>query len=208
MKKILFFILCVLLILIATVVIFLSFGQSQQDQIRQLETAISSLKADVRLADFIITSRENESVSTDVILYDYAGNRICRFTVTLPGTQLYFDVFLVKTGSASSDGYIAFPSRIYSDTVAPVDGILLYDFYTTKDGFPGIFSNSFLAEAVSTEYLTELFQKVRNGSGTDSSSFGSSVHDPVLLSRFLLNRPYSIVYHPQKGGVEVLEAMR
>lgn len=201
MKKI-FFIICLILVIISGVLICCT--HKQKEKIASLESSINELKKEILISTFVITQKTESEVSMKIRLYDYSGKEVCTFPVKIPGTQIYFDTELVKYEEKGY--YLAFPSKIYSDKVPPGEGVSLYEFYTGKGNFPLNYSNSPFDNEEEKGFITYIFDSVKQGRNINRKSFGSSVHEPVFLPGFIINQPYSVIYRPLKGGIELMEA--
>lgn len=201
MKKI-FIIICLILVIISGFLICCT--NKQKEKISALKSSISELKKEILISTFVITQKTDSEISMKIRLFDYGGKEICTFPVKIPGTQIYFDTELVNYEEKGY--YLAFPSKIYSDKVPPAGGISLYEFYTGKENFPLNYSNSPFDSDEEKDFITRIFDSVKQGKNINSKSFGSSVHEPVFLPGFIINQPYSVIYRPLKGGIELMEA--
>lgn len=201
MKKI-FIIICSAVIVLSGVLICCT--HKQKEKIASLESSIKELKKEILISTFVITQKNESGITMKIRLYDYSGKEIRTFPVEITGTQVYFDTELVKYEEKGY--YLAFPSKIYSDKIPPAQGISLYGFYTGKGNFPLNYSNSPFDSEEERGFITYVFDSVKQGRNINSKSFGSSVHEPVFIRGFVINQPYSVIYRPLKGGIELMEA--
>ena len=173
----------------------------QAEKIALLEKKIALLKEEIVPLRFKILSKEDGKISFAVKFFD-SGEKpkdINRLVQTIEGNELSFDFIVIPV----NDKHLFFPNKIYSDKIAPENGIDIKSFYD-KDGFPQIFyfkeiDNEF------REMLTEIFENVKDGNlSEDDNYFGNMVHDIANFNEYKPDRIYKIVCHT-KGGIEVVE---
>ncbi len=198
-KKLILTILATTTIVITILLIFNTFTCKQREQIAILEKKVKFLKTENIPIRFKILDKEDGKIRVAIKFYDADGNDIERIEKTLEGDELSFDflVFPVK------NKYIAFPYKIYTDKIAPVEGENLTKYYDEKN-FPKIF----YFKGIDNELMTGLslvFEKIKtNDISSDDKYFGNMVHDISKLKSYKINTIYKIITHI-KGGIEVVE---
>ena len=195
-------------ILLVVVICFCVFSllnccvEQQEKKIDSLEKQILSLKSDVSFVQFLVKDRNtrsgSESITVMFKIFNLDNKEIAKFEDTLKGTELFIDFQLVKISSA----YLAFPFRYFSEQQAPATGKLFYSYYDEKN-FPKIYSSDSAFYGLSKESLTTIFSELKKP-GENVSDFGSAVHEISSISDFEVGIPYKIIYHPQKGGIEIV----
>lgn len=192
----------------------------QEEKITELEAEIKYLKSEHVPLRFKVIERAEEEVTVGIKFYD-AQNRVLAQQLpngqrsdlivhTLPGQELSFDFFVVPI---SNKRYIAFPYRLYTESIAPKDGITLTSYYN-RQSFPQIFYYDSIDNS-SRQGLQALFHKIEKGlKNNDMKSiydeeglFGNMVHDLAGIQDFQEGQVYKIVART-KGGVEVMENER
>jgi hypothetical protein len=173
--------------------------ERQEQKIKILESKISLLKETQTPIRFKILEKTADSIKLSAKFYNADDKEINKIETTIAGQELSFDFYVVPV----KDRYLAFPYKIFSNRVAPANGIELYDLYD-KEGFPGVFISKEIDPDLK-EGLKEVFNKVKTGQ-IDSlhSYFGNMVHDIEKLKSFVPKTVYSIVTHT-KGGIEIIE---
>ncbi len=173
--------------------------KNQREQILQLEKSISHLKEETVPVRFKVLDNENNEIKVAIKFYDMDGKVIKKMEETLTGNELCFDFFVFPL----KDKYLAFPNKIYTNEIAPKDGISLMNEYN-MDGFPSIYYSQDMDQD-SQDILQSLFQKAKKGKlDTIKGKFGSMIHDFKEFKSFVPKQIYKIVVHT-KGGIEVVE---
>jgi hypothetical protein len=198
MKK-LFVLLLILGIFAALFFGYFKCVERQEQKIKILESKLSLLKETQTPIRFKILQKTADSIKLSAKFYNADDKEINKIETTIAGQELSFDFYVVPV----KDRYLAFPYKIFSNRVAPANGIELYNLYD-KEGFPGVF----IAKEIDPdlkEGLKEVFNKVKTGQ-IDSlrSYFGNMVHDIEKFKSFAPKTVYSIVTHT-KGGIEIIE---
>ncbi|MCX7025640.1 MAG: hypothetical protein NT080_13645 [Spirochaetes bacterium] len=169
----------------------------QKAEIRELEATVRRLGAESVPMRFVIEERSPDSMSVLVKFYDTAGGEVGQLEAKLPGRELSVDVLIVPYRGA----YVAFPYRIFSDSIAPKDGTALPRAYG-KGGFPATVPLP-TSEKAKAE-ITSLFNAVASGGPLPVEAFGNAVHEIGKLAAFETGMVYRVVVRP-KGGVEIVE---
>ncbi len=203
----------------------------QERRLADLQSIAAKLGAETVPLRFMVLSREAAAIELRVRLHDLSGAEVAKFETTLPGNELFFDFLLspLPGNAAGTAGgvsgsadprWLAFPYRIFTDTMPAAEGELLFARYD-RSGFPRIFEgrSEELPGLSATEKVTlaALFARLRGeaasgpapgtGGGAENvrrSDFGSAVHELSALSRFTTGMVYKIVCRA-KGGVEIME---
>lgn len=173
----------------------------QKEVIAKLEKSIAYLKGELILARFTITDRKTISImgtninylTVFVGFYDYKNVKINSKYFTMKGKEFNFDFDLVKDNKGN---VIAFPSKIYTELMAPKNGIDISSLYV-KNGFPEIYKSNKISSD-SKDFIKNLYANYKS----ENLYSGSAVHD-IPAKRFELNRSYRVILHT-KGGLEVL----
>lgn len=198
MKKRNIIIVAIILILIIATVVFIYLTEFQENKISKLESEIEFLKEETTPIRFKILSKEENLIHFAIKFYDADNNEIIRKEYRLEGEQLSFDFVEIPI----KDKFLAFPYKIFTDKIAPVEGILLYDLYDIN-GFPQIFFSEENKENFNNgiKYIFELL-KSENTQEIDGI-FGNMVQDVKKYNEFKEREIYKIIIH-SKGGIEIL----
>ncbi len=193
------FILLIVCALLVTGFVFLR----QRAIIAKLEDRLSTLKSAMIPLRFMVLSRSDQSISARFRFYDADGKEIAAFERSWNGSELTIDSILVPVASS----FIAFPSRVFTDAIAPRRGTDLFAYYD-NDGFPEIYNSNDLDQST-RKALSTLFTQVRASERYDEEksapkgSFGNAVHDLHRLRGFELGAVYSLVVRTN-GGIEII----
>lgn len=199
MKRLLY-IIVLLLIVGGALFLLTKVTEIQENQIAVLEDKIEFLKEEHTPLKFKITERDASSLKYVVKFYDADGKMIKGFEHQMQGHELMFDFFLVKV----SERFIAFPYKVFTDAIAPDDGVSLIPYYESESGFPQVFYYKGIDPELK-KALTALLDDIESGKIHENPEhFGSAVHDLAGIKRFKVNYRYKIVSR-NKGGIEVVE---
>lgn len=173
--------------------------EKQEKKILSLEENIVKLKESHTPIRFKIVDKTDETIALVMKFYNADNKEINKLETELEGQELSFDFYVVKV----KDKYVAFPSKLFSNTIAASKGKPLYSWYN-NDGYPEIY----FAKNIDKDLyngLKEVYQKLINDQ-IDSleNSFGNMVHDIKDFKAFTPETVYSIVTH-SKGGIEIVE---
>jgi len=205
----------------------------QQRKIAGLEALSAKLTAETVPMRFMVLSRGDEGVRVRIRLYDLSGKELVLVEKTFPGRELFFD-FLVSSlpppeaagagGGGESGGarWLAFPYRVFTDSLPAAQGALLLDAYD-RSGFPAVFDGGAFGAGESAA-LKAVFARARKAAAAGepaagtvgyeggrgsagsrgSADYGSAVHEVSSLARFEEGVVYKIVCRV-KGGIEIME---
>ncbi len=193
-------VLFILIIIIAAIVFgYFRLIEYQKETIKKLEDKIALLKEEHIPIRFKIIEKTSDSISLVVKFYNADNEEINKLETKLAGQELSFDFYVVPV----KDRYVAFPSKLFTNRIAAVDGIPFYALYDIE-GFPQVFETKNI-DLDLKKGLQDLFQQIKTGQ-VDSieHSFGNMVHDIKDLKSFMPDMVYSIVCHT-KGGIEIVE---
>lgn len=193
----------------------------QKRRIVYLENLSARLSSETVPVKFMILSREGGQIKARLRLYDLAGRELAVVEKSWPGRELYIDMLLVptqtgpasssasKTGPGTSQAWLAFPYRVFTDSLPAASGTLLFDDYESA-GFPEVLGGVEWS-ARERASLKSLFAAARRNAArglpaSDSvkGAYGSAVHEAATLSHFDLATVYKVVCRV-KGGVEIVE---
>ena len=199
-KKIIFIISAAVAVLIGLLLLLNVITCKQRKTIALLEKNISHLKEETTPIRFKVTKRKNGKVTVVFAFYDADNKRIKKgIQKTFTGNEISFDFYVYQT----QNKYIAFPYKVYTDSIAPNQGDDLIVYYD-KAGFPQIFNKKNMNKDLRFG-LEALFEKVKNGEITkDEKYFGNMVHDLAGVKEFRIGHTYKIITHT-KGGIEIVE---
>ena len=185
----------------------------QRIQIAYLEGLQTRLRSETVPLKFMVESREGGVIKAKIKFYDLSGREISSFEKSWPGGELYIDMLLFPVrgdkATGAADSYLAFPYRVFTDTVSAASGSLLFDSYDSG-GFPEIFAGiswSAKEEKAIKSVFASARMKAAAGlpaAGEIKGSFGSAVHEASKLSRLEEGIVYKVVCRV-KGGVEIME---
>lgn len=192
----------------------------QQRRIAGLEALSSKLTAQTVPMRFMVVSRGEEGIRTRIKLYDLAGKELVLLEKTLPGKELFFDFLISPLPSPGVGGdarWLAFPYRVFSDSLPAARGILLLDSYD-QSGLPAVYggqAGSALG-AKESAALSAVFARARKaaaGAGSadpsaplkpprTSAGYGSPLHKVLSLSHLEEGVEYEIDCRPD-GVIEI-----
>lgn len=179
--------------------------------IARLEERIELLKAESVPLRFMVLSRSDTSVSARFRFYDADGLEISSFERSWNGSELSIDSVVVPVGERA----LVFPSRVFTDAVAPKRGTELFGYYD-RGGFPAIFHSTTL-DGMARSALSELFGRIRSSERGDDlvtevlqpgdrllkGAFGNAVHDLKRVRTFEVGAVYVLVAR-MDGGIEII----
>jgi len=201
MRKIIVLIVIILIVVAAAAIFLLPYlNESQLKQIAELEENIELLKQEQVPVRFTIKERTEETLLVAVKLYDADNKEIAKFENELVGVELSVDFYMVPV----KERHLAFPYRIFTEQMAPDDGIMLASYYD-NNGFPQVFYSEKNMNKDLKKGLSELFTAIKKGEPAfNAGEFGNLVHDIAHLKTFKVGSIYKVVTHT-KGGIEVIE---
>lgn len=175
--------------------------ESQIAQIQKLNDEIEFLKTEYQPIRFKVKDRKNGETTVLVKFYNLEGEEIKKEEFTLEGQIISFDFYVVEF----TNGYLAFPYKIFTDEIEAAKGIELFEFYDKK-GFPETHYKK-NASKIYTKGLKLLFSKLKSHQTDDFENiFGSMVQNNSALA--MDNRDidvwYKIIVHTA-GGIEIIE---
>lgn len=181
----------------------------QRFLIVKLEDRVALLKAETIPLRFMVLSRSDQSVSARFRFYDADGNEIAAFERSWNGSELFIDSIVVPVGGR----FLVFPSRVFTEAMAPRSGTGLFDYYD-HDGFPAIFDSAGLDGRLRSS-LSVLFSRVKRSEGAATEaggggepvaipgSWGNAVHDLRRFREFEVGAVYSLTAR-STGGIEII----
>jgi hypothetical protein len=198
----------------------------QGKRIADLEALSAKLTAETVPMRFMVLSRGDAGIRARIRLYDLSGKELVLLERTFSGRELYFD-FLFSLLPPPADGkakgdsdarWLAFPYRVFTDSLPPAQGLLLLDSYD-RSGFPALFDGGVFG-ADDVPALKAMYARARRaavsgepaagvpageaGGALRNSDYGSAVHEVSSLARFDEGVVYKIVCRA-KGGIEIME---
>ena len=180
--------------------------KEQGKTIAKLEEKIHFLKEETVPVRFKILEKDSANIKFLIKFYEQgAEEAFIADTITLPGQELSFDFYVVPVQDEKNkrEVKIAFPYKIFTNTMPAKDGISLFNYYDDKD-FPQVF-NSADADTAYVNRMSELFAKIKVGDTEEIDGiFGSMVQDIRFQNEFMENHVYQIIIHT-KGGIEIQE---
>ncbi|GAB1484461.1 hypothetical protein MASR2M78_32790 [Treponema sp.] len=193
-----------LLLLVACTLLVTGFVLYRQRAIiSKLEGRLATLRSATIPLRFMVLSRSDQAISARFRFYDADGKEIAAFERSWNGSELSIDSVLVPLGSS----YLVFPSRVFTDAIAPRRGTDLFQYYDIE-GFPAIY-NSTKLDSATKKALSTLFAQVRSSERYDETeaapkgSFGNAVHDLKRLRGFEVGAIYSLLVRTN-GGIEII----
>jgi hypothetical protein len=214
MKKLLKKIISALLLLILIGIAVLFFIHREQKKIiERLEDRIEYLTETTIPLRFMLLPSSGGTIKVRVRFYSADEKELSVFEQSFAGDELVIDSVIVPVG----ENNLAFPSKIFTDAIAPKDGMPLFNFYD-NGGVPEIHNFEGL-DSDTRQLLKELFEQVMKLESINETiplneklqdidliekSFGNAVHDIKTIQSFETNRVYALVLHT-KGGIEIIE---
>lgn len=179
-----------------TYVVFKSLNGSADKKIENLNEQIVKLKNVVVPIRYKIKSQKDDKIKVVVKFLDLDSNLIEKKTFELKGNTVSFDFMLIKF----QNGYIAFPYKIFTDKIAPENGIILFDYYE-KNNFPQVYY-SVSSNKSFNDGIKALYKKIKENDIENLEVFGSMVQNHPAASGKAIGDTYKIVVHT-KGGLEI-----
>ncbi|MDR0785721.1 MAG: hypothetical protein LBE74_07560 [Treponema sp.] len=171
---------------------------------REVERSGGIIKAEFYFYSYLEDDID-KSFMADVLEKEQPLNSL---TIELKGNELFIDClrFIEKQGGVfKHDVNWVFPYRVFTDSIPPDDGVLIYDAYDS-DGFPNIYS-AFNLDV--KQRASEIFSQIKQYGDISPNSelrkviSGNAVHDMSNnILRFQVGRWYDLIVHIKKGGVE------
>ena len=185
-------------LVIAALVIMPCYEKWQREEIEKLESYVAHLKEETVPLKFVIRERKNNRLKVDIKFYNLKGETIDRTRVELQGHDLSVDFYMVRV----KDRFLAFPYKVFTETMKPKNGVLLTSYYD-KNGFPQIFYSDDIKKEERNALIT-IFSDLKDGKRNfEDNEFGNLIHDIKNLGSFKIGYVYKVVAHT-KGGIEVI----
>ena len=199
--------------LIALAVALFCVKSCTDEKIVELEQQINYLEEEFIPMKFEIGKYSDSDIELKVVLYNLKGKKVGSKNIELKGQEINFDFRVVNF---SNKNFLFFPCGLYSDQMAMIDSVKVFDKYDKK-GFPTIYEglDSLLdteeeplsdksKEAINKK-LSSYFDMIKNNKNDlGTESYGIAVHDIKTISQFKKGFVYDIVCHPHTGGIEIV----
>lgn len=199
--------LLVLILLLITAIKILPYILSKQEEkIALLQDNIKILKKETIPIRFKVIERRNNISTIQIKFYDINDKEISSNTIKVVGDELNFDFSVVKQNllnAAQDKTYLFFPMKVFSDEIAPENGVSLIEFYN-KDGFPLIYRGVEFTKDTK-ESFSGLFYLISKNEKVSDFTYGNAVHDVKTISSFKKGFVYDIVCHTHSGGIEIVK---
>jgi len=165
------------------------------------EKNIDELKKEYYPMHFAITEKKQningQTISGRFVFFTANNERIGEpHSFKIMGNELFFDFVVVPI---TANLKMVFPYSIFSDIIAPDNGIFIAPLYT-QNGYPSIFEkqqNENINKEISVLYAEICAKKnIKN-------AYGNAVHDTTKLGSFIIGQEYRILVHPS-GGIEIV----
>jgi hypothetical protein len=175
----------------------------QEKQIAQLEEKIHFLKEVTTPIRFLILEKDSAQITFVIKFLDQDNTEFAKDTISIQGQELSFDFYVVPVkDTIGREVKVAFPYKVFTNSIAPEDGISLFKYYDDQ-GFPQVFLSSSIKDTAYVRLMSELFTKVKNKDTEDIKGvFGSMVQDIRYQNEFEPGKAYEIIVHT-KGGIEI-----
>jgi hypothetical protein len=174
----------------------------QEKQIVKLEQKIHFLKEVTTPIRFMILEKDTGNINFVIKFLDQDNTEFNKDTISIRGQELSFDFYVVPVkDTLDREVKVAFPYKIFTNKIAPENGISLFKYYD-DEGFPQVF----FSKSGDEDYIrlmSELFTKVKNKDTEEIKGiFGSMVQDIRYQNEFMPGKAYEIIVHT-KGGIEI-----
>jgi len=193
----------IFIVLGASIVVYFMFlkTESQLEKIQKLNDEIVCLKSEYQPIRYKVTSRKDGETTVLVKFYNLDGVEVNKQEYTLQGSIVSFDFYVIEF----TNGFVAFPSKIFTDEIDAASGTELYHYYE-KDGYPSIYFSDDATKTFNVG-ITALYNKIKTGDIDDIENiFGSLVQNNV--ANVIDNRDVDIwqkiIVHTA-GGIEIIE---
>ena len=174
----------------------------QKSRIESLQNEISALKEEIIPVRFKITEKTESSVTVEIRFYDVSGKEVAARNLKMNGTELTFDFRVVKLkNNKSSDTYLFFPEKVFTDRIPPAEGRIISGEYNTNN-FPAIYEDGGFSEN-DRNIVSDLYNVILNNEPVIIEHFGSAVHDLKTINELKTGFVYKIACHQSSGGVEI-----
>ena len=185
-------------LLIITSTLLASCLAEQEQTIDNLSVKAENLQEMYTPIKFKIEKKQENRVFALVKFYDTEGTEVAKQKIKMNGTELAFDFYVIPV----EDKFLAFPSRVFTNMIAPDDGKYIMDKYI-KNGFPEIFAKPEMSEDYKAGIIGAYHYAKANHLRKDSTAIGNAVHDLEGIKSFLPGHAYKIQVL-SKGGIEVV----
>lgn len=165
-------------------------------RIDTVEQNIQFLEKERYPLHFVITERSDLAITGSFAFFDSQNNIIDQSHVfTLDGNELFFDFVVASLDDTTK---VAFPYKIFTDTMTPDKGVSISQLYD-DNGFPAIFEKSTTA---TNKRLSEIYEEICSGN-VSTNNYGNAVHDTSKIGNFIVGQEYRVLVHT-KGGIEIV----
>lgn len=177
-------------------------GQREEE----LTDRIEELTGDSVQMEFRVAGFEDDATLIELRFYDRNRAEVnLSDTVAIAGTELIIEYAMVEPAYGSTGDYIAFPYRIYSETVAPDAGLELLHFYV-RDGVPLTFEDERdPLTPTEGEALSEYIEAIEDGSRDVRRVMFVNERKNRGVWGLRENQIYQVVSR-RRGGIEIIEA--
>ena len=203
------------IILIAGIaILFFLFTQMKeilQDKVEDLRKTIEWVKSEYEFARVAVFKKGANAVEFELSIIGLDGEVKGKKVFTLPGTDIFLESRIVYLQSEDLNKIVIFPYKVYTEKIAPKDGIPVQNLYVT-----GNFPNNYTAPGISDQVkrtLTGLYETVFEYGDYYSAVKGKYITDimdtAVHQSPFKpyeSGKTYRYILHPN-GGVEMMEGL-
>jgi hypothetical protein len=195
----------------------------RQEQERKKQQQLRALKEILIPVRFMIGGRDQGKIRAEFRFYSMVmedlnekdiaefaeGREIAAASYELEGTELFIDCLKLQERAGffsfvpDHEVYWVFPYRIFTDYIAPDQGIPIFSLYD-EGGFPGIYK---AFPGLDQERLSRAYGEIKEygkitGADLKDHISGNAVHDLNRIARFRVGTWYNLVVHIKKGTIE------
>ncbi len=204
-KHLLIIIVSFFILLSGGIVLVTQFNHLLSGKIQNLSATLSYLKSETLFARLKVHNIEDGEIHFNIVFFTPDQKEVAPLSLSLSGADLYVESRVIVLSDADRTRALIFPLRIYSDTVAPVDGILLHALYP-PNSVPLLYQPNQNKAILSAELLTlskiALHQSntIKLKTGILKENFDTSLHIGPFGE--LQEDSYDLILHPN-GAVEI-----
>lgn len=187
------------------------FNTSQLERKARLHDAIETLKSEYPFARISVQSASQSSLGFKLTLIDSSGKTYASTNLFLKGNDVFLESKVAVLEYSGQQRAFVFPSRVYSDLIAPEEGVPLYALSAPGNlpaGYP-----SLAGDSGGQKFLKEVFTLAQSGSDDEEALTGISAKIILEMDAVLhpggvwplqAGKSYLATVHPN-GGMEIRE---
>ena len=180
-----------------------------EDRKQKLAKAISFIKSEYQFAEITIKDKTGDSIQFILKFLDITGKTVSTKEFQLKGKDIFLESRIVVIRVEEQERALVFPFKLYSDLIAPNEGVDLLNLYM-ENNFPKTYvSPDSEMNKIIGKLFIKAFELNNSGKEFDDKYVRISLNmDAVLhqgsLKEFKPGKMYRYLVHPN-GGLELVE---